>query len=59
MIEVLKKAPKKIIYISCNPLTQVQDIRILGKRYVVKDNFGIDLFPQTVHVESVLILERV
>ena len=59
MIEVLKKAPKKIIYISCNPLTQVQDIRILGKRYVVNDNFGIDLFPQTVHVESVLILERV
>lgn len=51
--------PKKIIYISCNPVTQERDIRFLTQHgYTVREIQPVDMFPQTYHVETVTLLER-
>lgn len=51
--------PKQIVYISCNPQTQVRDLKVFAKAgYVTKDCYLYDLFPQTAHVESVCLLTR-
>lgn len=56
---LVKLSPKKIIYISCNPETQARDIRFLIKEgYLVKKIQPVDMFPQTTHVESIVLLER-
>ena len=55
---IAQKKPNTIIYISCNPVTQVKDLLQLSKSYRVEKRFGVDLFPQTIHVESVVILKR-
>ena len=53
-------APKKIIYVSCNPATLVRDLqRFVEQGYhVTKPIQPVDQFPQTTHVESVTVLER-
>lgn len=51
--------PKKIIYISCDPATLARDVARLGAGWQVATVRGFDLFPQTAHVETVLVLERV
>lgn len=48
----------KIIYISCNPATLGRDLEILSKVFVVKQIIPYDLFPQTKHVETLVVLER-
>ena len=58
MDAIAQKKPNTIIYISCNPVTQVKDLLQLSKSYRVVKRFGVDLFPQTIHVESVVILKR-
>ncbi len=61
-LEVLKElAPDRIIYVSCNPSTLARDLaRILRWGiYNYKKAYVIDLFPQTAHIESVNILEKV
>lgn len=55
---LLKAHPKKIIYISCNPATLARDVALLGTRYTVERVVPIDLFPQTSHVESIVLLQR-
>ena len=55
---VVKIKPERIVYISCNPDTLVQDLRYLTKRgYQVKRGVGVDMFPWTVHVESVILMQ--
>ncbi len=51
--------PDRIVYISCNPVTQMSDLDLLGSTYRVVAARGFDLFPQTYHVEQVVVLERV
>ena len=52
-------APKKIVYISCNPETQQRDLRFLTKRgYKVEKIQPVDMFPHTNHVETVVQLVR-
>jgi 23S rRNA (uracil1939-C5)-methyltransferase len=53
---VLKVKPKKIIYISCEPKTQVRDIKTLSKNYKVYSVQAVDMFSQTQHVESITLL---
>ncbi|MEE3342551.1 MAG: class I SAM-dependent RNA methyltransferase [Bacilli bacterium] len=48
----------KIIYVSCNPMTLVRDIKYLSNHYELKDITLFDMFPNTYHVESVVVLER-
>lgn len=52
---LLQIKPKRIVYISCNPETQVRDVRVLQKGgYKVEKCDGYDMFPHTVHVETVV-----
>lgn len=55
-----KMAPKKVIYVSCNPATLVRDIQRFNEQgyRVTKPIQPVDQFPQTTHVESVTVLER-
>lgn len=51
--------PKKIIYISCNPVTQERDLRYLTQHgYTVSEIQPVDMFPQTNHVETVCLLTK-
>jgi len=67
ILQVLcQRGPKNIIYVSCNPATLARDLKILGQTgenalyagYTIKRVQPVDLFPQTYHVESVVVLER-
>lgn len=52
-------APKKIVYISCNPETQARDLKYLTKRgYRAEGAYPYDLFPWTSHLECVVLLSR-
>ena len=55
---LIKMNPRQILYISCNPLTQVRDLKQLALQYKVTWIQGVDLFPQTKHIESFAILEK-
>ncbi|MBO5858952.1 MAG: 23S rRNA (uracil(1939)-C(5))-methyltransferase RlmD [Clostridia bacterium] len=59
-IESLSKmAPKRVVYISCNPETLARDLQLLTKKgYEVKANQPVDMFPHTNHIECVCSLER-
>jgi 23S rRNA (uracil1939-C5)-methyltransferase len=54
---VKRLKPKRIIYISCNPITQADDIFKLIDLYEIKDCISFDMFPHTVHVENIVSLE--
>jgi 23S rRNA (uracil1939-C5)-methyltransferase len=53
---VLKLSPKKIVYISCEPSTQIRDVIMLKSKYKVEMVQPVDMFSQTVHVESITLL---
>ncbi len=53
---VLDVKPKKIVYISCDPRTQIRDILILLKAYNLVSIQPVDMFSQTIHVESIALL---
>ena len=55
---ILEIEPKKIIYISCNPVTLARDINTLKEKYEIKEISAFDMFPQTYHVETILVLEK-
>jgi len=50
---------KKIIYVSCNPITQVRDIKNIVNNYKIKYIQAVDLFPFTNHVETVVLMSRI
>lgn len=56
--QLLKVAPEKIVYISCNPATQARDIALLDESYKVERVQPIDMFPHTQHVENVVLLKK-
>lgn len=67
MQQLYEFGPKVVVYVSCNVMTQARDLATLerigketnGVKYKVSNVVGFDLFPQTKHVESVAILERI
>ena len=56
---LLAAAPRRIVYVSCNPATQVRDIEALGAAYALEHVVGVDMFPHTSHIESVASLAHV
>jgi 23S rRNA (uracil1939-C5)-methyltransferase len=50
---LLKAAPNKIVYVSCNAATQARDLKMLSEMYEVVAVQPVDMFPQTTHVENV------
>ena len=55
---ILFAAPQRIVYVSCNPATQARDLQLLDTDYRVVAVQPVDMFPQTHHVENVVLLER-
>lgn len=55
---LLKAAPHKIVYVSCNPATQARDLAMMMEHYQIADIKPVDMFPQTAHVENVVLLVR-
>ncbi|MBQ2322889.1 MAG: 23S rRNA (uracil(1939)-C(5))-methyltransferase RlmD, partial [Bacteroidales bacterium] len=55
---ILKAAPRRIVYVSCNSATQARDIQLMDSAYKVAALRPVDMFPHTHHVESVVLLER-
>ncbi|MES2133043.1 MAG: 23S rRNA (uracil(1939)-C(5))-methyltransferase RlmD [Bacteroidota bacterium] len=55
---LLKAAPAKIVYVSCNPATQARDLAMMTEHYEIKNIQAVDMFPQTAHVENVALLVR-
>ncbi len=58
--QLLEMAPRKIVYVSCNPATQARDLQMLVARYDVRCIQPVDMFPHTQHVENIaeLVLAR-
>ena len=57
---IMKMKPKKLIYISCNPATLARDLKVLTEDcFDIKAVKLVDMFPQTSHVESVVLLEKI
>jgi 23S rRNA (uracil1939-C5)-methyltransferase len=54
---LLKAAPKRIVYVSCNAATQARDLKILSEKYDITAVQPVDMFPQTIHVENVARLD--
>lgn len=55
---ILKAAPNRIVYVSCNSATQARDINLLDESYKVVKVQPVDMFPHTHHVENVVLLEK-
>jgi 23S rRNA (uracil1939-C5)-methyltransferase len=55
---ILKAAPQRIVYVSCNPATQARDLQELDSDYQVVAVQPVDMFPHTPHVENVVLLNK-
>ena len=54
---LVKLSPKRVVYVSCNPETLARDLRYLTKKgYRMEKGVGVDMFPWTEHVETVVLL---
>ncbi len=57
VVEMLNRIkPAKLVYVSCNPSTQARDLELLSESFVVQKIQPVDMFPQTHHVENVVLL---
>ena len=56
--QILNIAPKKVVYVSCNSATQARDLALMKEMYHVAKFQPVDMFPQTHHVENVVLLEK-
>ena len=56
--QLLKLEPKKIVYISCNSSTQARDLEFMKTKYEVVMSQAVDMFPQTHHVENIVLLSK-
>jgi len=56
--QILNIAPKKVVYVSCNSATQARDLEMMKDMYVITKVQPVDMFPQTHHVENVVLLEK-
>lgn len=57
--KILEIASPKIVYVSCNPASQARDVAILSEKYKVVKIQAVDMFPQTLHIENVALLELI
>lgn len=57
--QLIKANPKRIVYVSCNSATQARDLDLLRAHYKVIKSQAVDMFPQTHHVENVVLLEKI
>lgn len=56
---ILKMKPERVVYVSCDPATLARDLKYLcGEGYELREVQPVDMFPQSVHVESICLLHR-
>ena len=55
--KILEISPKRIVYVSCNSATQARDLSLMKEQYNIIKTQAVDMFPQTHHVENVVLLE--
>ena len=56
--QILNIAPERIVYVSCNSATQARDLALMKDVYKIIKTQAVDMFPQTHHVENVVLLEK-
>jgi 23S rRNA (uracil1939-C5)-methyltransferase len=56
--QLLRIGPEKIVYVSCNSATQARDLALMKESYKLVKVQPVDMFPQTHHVENVVLLEK-
>lgn len=56
--KLLESAPERIIYLSCNPVTQARDVKLLDEAYEISAQQGYNFFPRTPHIEHLIVLTR-
>lgn len=56
--KLLEAAPSRIIYLSCNPVTQARDVALLAEKYGIRAHMGYNFFPRTPHIEHLVILDK-
>ncbi len=57
--DVIELSPKKIVYVSCNPATQIRDIKLFSESgYKLIKSRPVDMFPHTYHIENVALLTK-
>jgi 23S rRNA (uracil1939-C5)-methyltransferase len=54
---LLEAAPERVIYLSCNPVTQARDVELLQEKYEITAHQGYNFFPRTPHIENLVILD--
>jgi 23S rRNA (uracil1939-C5)-methyltransferase len=52
----LEVTPPRIIYLSCNPVTQARDVALLAEKYEITAHQGYNYFPRTPHIEHLVVL---
>ncbi len=55
---LLQQLPPRIIYLSCNPVTQARDVALLQQNYRIVHHRGYNFFPRTPHIEHLVILDK-
>jgi 23S rRNA (uracil1939-C5)-methyltransferase len=56
--QLLSVLPERIVYVSCNSATQARDLALMSEQYEIASTQAVDMFPQTHHVENVVLLKR-
>ncbi|WP_372973920.1 23S rRNA (uracil(1939)-C(5))-methyltransferase RlmD [Muriicola sp.] len=56
--QILKMGPERIVYVSCNSATQARDLALMDEAYEICTVQPVDMFPQTHHVENVVLLKK-
>lgn len=56
--QLLEAGPERIVYLSCNPVTQARDVALLAEKYGVRHHKGYNFFPRTPHIEHLVVLDR-
>jgi 23S rRNA (uracil1939-C5)-methyltransferase len=57
--QLLQLSPNRIVYVSCNSATQARDLSLMKEHYKIVKVQPVDMFPQTHHVENVVLLEKI
>lgn len=55
---LLETEPPRIIYLSCNPVTQARDVSLLQEKYEIVHHQGYNFFPRTPHIEHLVVLDK-
>lgn len=58
VVQILAIAPNKVVYVSCNSATQARDLELMNDMYEITRLQAVDMFPQTHHVENVVLLKK-